>query len=76
MAFKEALLPLVGDLGPATVVAIEKCVAMAVDIGARISAVAVELDAAVRPAAMIPVDRDKAATIEKTRGASNAGDLS
>ena len=43
---------------------------------ARISAVAVELDAAVRPAAMIPVDRDEAATIEKTRGASNAGDLS
>ena len=33
MAFKEALLPLVGDLGPAIVVAIEKCVAMAVDIG-------------------------------------------
>jgi hypothetical protein len=72
MAFKEAPLPLVADLGPATVVAIEKCVAMAVDIGARISAVAVELDAAV----MIPVDRDEAATIEKTRGASNAGDLS
>lgn len=75
MALKEILLPRVGDSGLATVVAIERCVAMAVDIGVDVSAGVVEADAAVRPTVMMPVDRDETATIENTRLASNARDL-
>ncbi|MDB5620305.1 hypothetical protein [Tardiphaga sp.] len=41
MAIKDILLPLIGEATPA---AIEKCVAMAVDIEARISAVAIETE--------------------------------
>jgi nucleotide-binding universal stress UspA family protein len=55
VAIKDILLPLIGEPSPAAIIAIEKCVAMAADIGARISAVAVELDVAVavRPHVMV-----------------------
>lgn len=47
MAIKDILLPLVGEATPAAVAAIDKCVALAVDVGARITAVAIEVDVAV-----------------------------
>lgn len=47
MAIKDILLPLVGEPTQAAIAAIEKCVALAVDVGARITAVAIEVDVAV-----------------------------
>jgi hypothetical protein len=44
MAIKDIFLPLVGEPDAATVAAIDKCVALASDLGARVSAVAVEED--------------------------------
>jgi len=44
MAFKEILLPLVGEPSAAAIAAIDKCMAMAGNIGARVSAMAVEED--------------------------------
>ena len=52
MQIKDVLLPLVGDPGPSAIAAIEKCVAMAGGIGARVSALAVETEIAVRPQVM------------------------
>ena len=43
MPIKDMLLPLVGDPSPAAVAAIEKCVAVAHGIGARVSAVGDEV---------------------------------
>jgi len=42
MAIKDVLLPLVGEPGAAAIAAIDKCMAAAGDIGARVSAIAVE----------------------------------
>ncbi len=71
MAIKDILLPLVGEPTPAAVAAIEKCVAMAADIGARISAVAIEVDVAVavRPRVMV------AEIAEAEQSLANAADL-
>lgn len=44
MAIRDILLPLVSYPRPTTVVAIEKCVAIAANLGAQISATAVELE--------------------------------
>ncbi len=71
MAIKDILLPLIGEPSPAAIAAIEKCVAMAVDIGARISAVAIEVDVAVavRPHVMV------SEIAEAAQSLSNAKDL-
>jgi nucleotide-binding universal stress UspA family protein len=42
MAIKDILLPLVGEPSPAAIAAIDKCVAMAGNIGARVTAAAAE----------------------------------
>jgi nucleotide-binding universal stress UspA family protein len=75
VAIKDILLPLVGDPSPATIAAIEKCVAMAADIGAGITAVAVEVDIAVRPKVTISADLDNAETVEAVRSVSNVREL-
>jgi nucleotide-binding universal stress UspA family protein len=75
VAIKDILLPLVGDPSPAAIVAIEKCVAMAANIGARITAVAIEVDVAVRPTVMTSADPDNGETVEAMRSVSNASGL-
>ncbi len=42
MAIKDAFLPLVGEPDPAAIAAIDKCIAMAGNIGARVTAAAAE----------------------------------
>ncbi|MCA1382818.1 MULTISPECIES: universal stress protein [Bradyrhizobium] len=60
MPIKDVFLPLVGrPRGPA-LVAIEKCVAVAADLGARITALALEEDVFERPRVMLPDDRELA----------------
>ncbi len=44
MAIKDVFLPLVGEPDAAAIAAIDKCVAVAGDLGARVSAMAVEED--------------------------------
>jgi nucleotide-binding universal stress UspA family protein len=71
MPIKDVFLPLVGrPRGPA-LVAIEKCVAVAADLGARITALALEEEVFERPKMMLPYDRDSA----DASGSSEAGDM-
>ena len=49
MAIKDILLPLVGEPDAAAIAAIDKCMAVAGDFGARVTAMAVEEDILVRP---------------------------
>lgn len=71
MAIKDILLPLVGAPSPAAIAAIEKCVALAVDVGARITAVAIEVDVAVavRPHVLV------SGATEAAQSLANATDL-
>lgn len=71
MAIKDILLPLVGTPSPAAIAAIEKCVALAVDVGARITAVAIEVDVAVavRPHVLV------SGATEAAESLANATDL-
>jgi len=73
MAFKDFLLPLVGDPGPATVVAIDRCVAMAADIGARLTAIAIEVESG--PTLLMSTELAFADTLEKTRSFSNVHEM-
>ncbi|TQF30337.1 universal stress protein [Bradyrhizobium sp. UNPA324] len=71
MPIKDVFLPLVGrPRGPA-LAAIEKCVAVAADLGARITALGLEEDVFERPRVMLPYDRDSA----ETSGSREAGDM-
>lgn len=54
MPIKDVFLPLVGQPRGPALAAIETCVAVAADLGARITAVALEEDAFVRPKVMLP----------------------
>jgi hypothetical protein len=49
MPIKDVFLPLVGQPRGPALAAIEKCVAVAADLGARITALALEDDVFVRP---------------------------
>ncbi|MBH5400930.1 universal stress protein [Bradyrhizobium sp. CNPSo 4010] len=60
MPIKDVFLPLVGQPRGPALVAIEKCVAVAADLGARITALALEEDVFERPRVMLPDDRDSA----------------
>ena len=75
MAIKDILLPLVGEPSAAAIVAIEKSTAVAGDIGARVTAMAVEQDILVRPKVTISTDLDNMAAAEAVRSVSNAHDL-
>ncbi|WP_439366536.1 universal stress protein [Bradyrhizobium sp. DASA03005] len=60
MPIKDVFLPLVGQPRGPALVAIEKCVAVAADLGARITALALEEDVFERPKVMLLDDRASA----------------
>ncbi|UWU90696.1 universal stress protein [Bradyrhizobium sp. CB1015] len=60
MPIKDVFLPLVGQPRGPALVAIEKCVSVAADLGARITALALEEDVFERPKVMLPDDRASA----------------
>ncbi|MGT2434995.1 universal stress protein [Bradyrhizobium betae] len=60
MPIKDVFLPLVGQPRGQALAAIEKCVAVAADLGARITALALEDDVFVRPQVVFPADREAA----------------
>jgi len=71
MPIKDVLLPLVGEPTEATIAAIDKCVAVAGDLGANMCAVAVEEDIFVRPQ-VISTDLDNSAAAEAARSVTDA----
>jgi nucleotide-binding universal stress UspA family protein len=75
MPIKDILLPLVGEPSVAAIAAIDKCVAVAGDIGARVTAMAVEEDILVRPKVTISDDLDNTAAVEAVRSVSDAHGL-
>lgn len=75
MPIKDVLLPLVGEPSVAAVAAIDKCVAVAGDIGAKVTAMAIEEDILVRPKVVISSDLENAAAVEAVRSVSDARGL-
>src|ERR1700692_1331333 len=75
MAIKNILLPLVGEPNVAAIAAIDKCMAVAGNIGARVTAITVEEDILVRPKVPILADLDNTAAAEAVRSVSNAHGL-
>jgi nucleotide-binding universal stress UspA family protein len=75
MPIKDVLLPLVGEPDAPTVAAIDKCVAVAGDLGARVTAIAVEEDILARPKVTISDDLDNAAAVVAVRSVSDARGL-
>lgn len=71
MPIKDVFLPLVGQPCEPTLAAIETCVALAADLGARITALAFEEDVFVRPKVVLPDDQDSA----EARGSREPGDV-
>ena len=71
MPIKDVLLPLVGEPSEQAIAAIDKCVAVAGDFGARVVALAVEEDVRVRPKAII-ADLDNRAVTEAVRSVTDA----
>ncbi|RXT36705.1 universal stress protein [Bradyrhizobium betae] len=61
MPIKDVFLPLVGQARGPALAAIEKCVAVAADLGARITALALEDEVFARPKVMLPDDADSVA---------------
>ncbi|UWU67005.1 universal stress protein [Bradyrhizobium sp. NC92] len=72
MPIKDVFLPLVGQPRGPALVAIEKCVGVAADLGARITALALEEDVFERPKVMLPDDR---ASEQASREASDMQQL-
>jgi nucleotide-binding universal stress UspA family protein len=75
MPIRDVMLPLVGEPDAAAIAAIDKCMAVAGDIGARVMAIAVEEDIWVRPRVMISADLDNSATADAVRSVSDAHGL-
>ena len=75
MAIKDILLPLVGEPNAAAIAAIDKCMAVAGDFGARVTAMAVEEDILVRPKVTISSDLENAAEAAAVRSVSDARGL-
>ncbi len=71
MAIRDILLPLVGEPSTAAVAAIDKCTAMARNIGARVTAAA-SVEILVRPKVMISTDLDNTAEAARVRSVSDA----
>jgi nucleotide-binding universal stress UspA family protein len=74
MPIKDVLLPLVGEPGEPAIAAIDKCVAVAGDFGARVLALAIEQNVQVRPQAISP-DLDNAQVTEAVRSVTDARGL-
>jgi len=75
MAIKDILLPLVGEPSGAACGAIDKCVAVAGGLGARIIAIAVEEEIPIRPKVVISADIENAEAIAAERSVSDARGL-
>lgn len=75
MAIKDIFLPLVGEPDAAVIAAIDKCVAVAGGLGARISAIAVEEDIPIRPTVTVSNDLDNTESSEALRSVSDARGL-
>jgi nucleotide-binding universal stress UspA family protein len=75
MPIKDVLMPLVGEPSAPALAAIEKCVAAAGDLGAKITALAVEEDLWVRPKVGLSADIDNADKTEAVRSVSDARGL-
>ncbi len=60
MPIKDVFLPLIGQPRAPTLAAIEKCVAVAADLGARMTGLALDDDAFVRPKVVFPDDPEPA----------------
>jgi nucleotide-binding universal stress UspA family protein len=75
MPIKDILLPLVGEANAAAIAAIDKCAALAGDIGARVTAEAVEKEIVVRPKVTVSSDLENTAAVEAARSVSNAHSL-
>jgi nucleotide-binding universal stress UspA family protein len=75
MVIKDVLLPLVGEPSAAAIAAIEKCTAVAGNIGARVTAMVVEQDVLVRPKVAIFRDLENTTATDAVRSVSNAHDL-
>ena len=74
MPIKDILLPLVGEPSAAAIAAIDKCTAVAGDIGARVTAVAVEQDIVVRPKVTISIDPEEVRSVSNAHGLLQAFD--
>ncbi|HET7493567.1 MAG TPA: universal stress protein [Bradyrhizobium sp.] len=75
MAIKDILLPLIGEPSAVALCAIDKCIAVAAGLGARIIAVAVEEEIPVRPKVVISADIENAEAIAAERSVSDARGL-
>jgi nucleotide-binding universal stress UspA family protein len=75
MAIKDIFLPLVGEPNAAAIAAIEKCTAVASDLGARIIALAVEEEIPIRPKVVISPDIENAEVAAAERSVSDARGL-
>ena len=71
MPIKDVFLPLIGQPREPALAAIEKCVSIAADLGARITALALEEDVFVRPKVVLPTDPDPA----EAAGVREVGDM-
>jgi nucleotide-binding universal stress UspA family protein len=72
MEIKDILLPLVGEPSEAARAAVYKCVAISGGFGARVTAVAVEEDIAVRPKVLISSDLDNASATAALQSVTDA----
>ena len=75
MAIKDIFLPLVGEPDAAAIAAIDKCVAVAGGLGARVSALAIEEDIPIRPMVTVSNDLDNTAAVDAVRSVSDARGL-
>lgn len=75
MAIKDVFLPLVGEPDAAAIAAIDKCVAVAGDLGARVSALAIEEDIPIRLTVTVSNDLDNTAAVDAVRSVSDARGL-
>ena len=75
MPIKDVFLPLVGEPSKPALAAIETCVAAADELGAKITAFAVEEDILVRPKVVISSDLDNAAEAQALRSVTGARHL-
>lgn len=75
MPIKDVFLPLVGEPSKPALAAIETCVAAAANLGAKITAFAVEEDILVRPKVVISSDLDNAAQAHAVRSVTGVQDL-
>ncbi len=75
MAIKDILLPLVGEPSAAALCAIDKCIAVAAALGARVIAIAVEEEIPVRPKVVLSADIENAEALAAERSVSDARGL-